>query len=117
MQVELKCESNMSLLNGYKKIQRLLLSLNTVNNKYCCSNCTAGGFSIGLYAKMRNIDNKTAYKELLDRECFSIERSNIVINSINEIADIETRDKVYREFLDMLKLKPQHREYLKVKDF
>ena len=103
---------------GYKKDSKVAtLSLNTVNNKYCCSNCTAGGFSIGLYAKMRNIDNKTAYKELLDRECFSIERSNIVINSINEIADIETRDKVYREFLDMLKLKPQHREYLKSQGF
>lgn len=82
------------------------------SNKYCCSRCGAGGFSIGLYAKVRNIDNKKAYRELLDRECFSIEKSNITISPINEIADINIRDKVYRDFLNMLSLEIQHKRYL-----
>lgn len=99
---------------GYNKNSKIAtLSLNPSNNKYCCSRCGTGGFSIGLYAKLKNIDTKTAYRELLDKECFSINRSNIEISPINEMADIDTRDAVYRSFLDMLKLEPQHRQYLK----
>lgn len=102
-----------ALFVGYNKNSKIAtLSLNTRNNKYCCSRCGEGGFSIGLYAKLRNIDTKTAYKELLARECFSIERSNIEISPINEIADIDTLDKVYRTFLGMLKLDSSHRKYL-----
>lgn len=63
-----------------------------------------GGYSVGLYARVKGIDNKKAYRELLDRECFSIQRSNITISPINEIADIDKRDEVYRTFLNMLKL-------------
>lgn len=70
------------------------------------------GYSTGLYAKVRNIDNKKAFKELLDRECFSIEKSNIVISPINDIASIEKRDAVYRDFLNMLKLDLDHKRYL-----
>lgn len=103
---------------GYNKNSKVAtLSLNTNNNKYCCSRCGVGGFSIGLYAKLRNIDNKKAYRELLDRKCFSVDKSNITISPINEIADIDTRDKIYREFLQMLKLEPQHRKYLKSQGF
>lgn len=103
---------------GYNKNSKVAtLSLNTNNNKYCCSRCGVGGFSIGLYAKLRNIDNKKAYRELLDRECFSVDKSNITISPINEIADIDTRDKIYREFLQMLKLEPQHKKYLKSQGF
>ena len=103
---------------GYNKNSKVAtLSLNTNNNKYCCSRCGVGGFSIGLYAKLRNVDNKKAYRELLDRECFSVDKSNITISPINEIADIDTRDKIYREFLQMLKLETQHRKYLKSQGF
>lgn len=41
---------------------------------------------------------------MLDRECFSMERSNITISPVNELANIETRDMVYRDFLNMLNL-------------
>lgn len=99
---------------GYNKNSKVgTLSLNPSNNKYCCSRCGAGGFSIGLYAKVKNIDTKKSYKELLDRECFSIEKSNITISPINEIADIDTRNEVYTTFLNMLKLDVQHKNYLK----
>lgn len=46
-----------------------------------------------------------------------MDRSSIEISPINEIADIDTRDAVYRAFLDMLKLEPQHRQYLKRNGF
>ena len=62
------------------------------------------GYSVGLYARVKGIDNKKAYRELLGRECFSIQKSNITISPINEIADIDKRDTVYRTFLNMLKL-------------
>lgn len=52
------------------------------------------GYSVGLYARVKGIDNKKAYRELLDRECFSIQKSNITISPINEIADIDKRDAV-----------------------
>ena len=67
------------------------------------------GYSIGLYARVKGIDNKKAYRELLDRECFSIQKSNITISPINEIADIDKRDTVYRTFLNMLKLERSSR--------
>lgn len=95
---------------GYNKNSKIAtLSLNATNNKYCCSRCGAGGFSIGLYAKLKNIDTKAAYKELLARECFSVDKSHLEISPINEISDIDTRNTVYRAFLDMLKLEPQHK--------
>lgn len=103
---------------GYNENSKVAtLSLNINNNKYCCYRCGIGGFSIGLYSKLRNIDNKQAYRELLDKECFSIDKSNIIINPVNEIANIEMRDEVYREFLDMLELSVQHRRYLQIKGF
>ena len=99
---------------GYNKNTKIpTLSLNIDTNKYCCSRCGAGGYSVGLYAKVKMIDTKKAYKELLDRECFSVEKSKIEISPINLLADIEIRDKVYREFLGMLKLEINHRKYLK----
>ena len=48
----------------------------------------------------------------MDRESFSIERSNITISPINELANIETRDMVYRDFLNMLNLEGHHKSYL-----
>lgn len=71
------------------------------------------GYSVGLYARVRNIDNKRAYKELLERECYSQDKSPIEISPINLLADIELRDAVYRDFLNMLKLEGQHKRYLK----
>ena len=75
------------------------------------------GYSTGLYAKVRNIDTKKAYKELLDKECFSIDASNIVISPVNAIADIDKRDAVYRDFLNMLKLDLKHKNYLTEQGF
>lgn len=103
---------------GYNKNSKIpTMSLNTSENKYCCTRCGAGGYSVGLYARVRNIDTKKAYKELLEKECYSPNKSHIEISPINLLSDIEIRDAVYKEFLDMLKLEGQHKMYLKSMGF
>ena len=60
---------------GYNKLSKVpTLSLNSYDNKYNCTRCGAGGYSVGLYAKVRMIDSQKAFKELLERECFSQNR-------------------------------------------
>ena len=99
---------------GYNKNSKVpTLSLNLQNNKYCCSRCGEGGYSISLYAKVKGINNEKALKELLDRECFSIDKTNLEITPINTLEDIEIRDAIYREFLGMLKLEIRHKQYLR----
>lgn len=71
------------------------------------------GYSVGLYARVRGIDTKKAYKELIEKECYSLDRSRIEISPINLLADVEIRDKIYREFLGMLKLDGHHKMYLR----
>ena len=70
------------------------------------------GYSVGLYARVKGIDNKKAFKELLERECYSMNKSQVEISPINLLADVEKRDAVYRDFLSMLKLESQHKKYL-----
>lgn len=99
---------------GYNKNSKIpTMSLNSQNNKYCCSRCGVGGYSVGLYAKVKGIDTKKAYRELLDRECFSQDKVAVEISPINLLSDIEIRDRVYRDFLSMLKLEGKHKTYLK----
>ena len=98
---------------GYNKVSKIpTLSLNIKNNKFCCSECGVGGYSIGLYAKMLKMSNQKAFKELLERECFSLDKTELEIRPMNQLADIEIRDKIYRDFLNMLRLEPQHKRYL-----
>ena len=61
---------------------------------------------------MRKISNDKAFKELLERECFSQDRALLEIRPLNQLADIEIRDKIYRDFLSMLRLEPQHKRCL-----
>lgn len=99
---------------GYNKLSKTpTLSLNLQNNKYCCSRCGAGGYSTGLYAKVKEISNGQALKELLERECYSMDKTNLEITPTNTIEDIEIRDAIYRAFLGMLKLEIRHKQYLR----
>lgn len=98
---------------GYNKNSKIpTMGLNSQTNQYGCCRCKAQGFSTELYAKVRRIDTKKAYKELLQRECYSQNREHIEISPINILSDIECRDRVYRELLSMLKLEKQHKKYL-----
>lgn len=62
---------------------------------------------------MRKISNDQAFKELIESECFSQDKTQLEIRPMNQLADIEIRDKIYRDFLSMLKLEPQHRSQLR----
>ena len=93
------------------------LKLNHIKNTYHCFKCGRSGYSIGLYAKLNYMDNKTAFKELMNREFFSIDKSKVEIIPINEIADIESRNLVYTEFLEMLRLDIKHKKKLQSLNF
>lgn len=99
---------------GYNKNSKIpTLILNSSNNMYNCVRCGISGYGTELYAKVKGINKQEAFKELLTRKCYSQNRETIEISPINVLANVETRDKVYRELLNMLKLEPQHRNYLR----
>lgn len=94
----------------YKRESNLKLNFNT--NTYHCFNCGQSGYSVGLYAKLNYMDNSQAFKELLKRDVFSIDSSNLEIVTTNLIANIDYRSKVYTEFLKLLNLDISHKRYL-----
>ena len=99
---------------GYNRVgKEASMCLNTESNKYHCFRCGAGGYSIGLFAKVKMINNTDAFNQLLQRECFSQDKASLKIIHTNMIADVYFRDKIYRRFLGMLKLDPQHKKILK----
>lgn len=98
---------------GYKDNKRESnLKLNYITNKYHCFKCGKSGYSVGLYAKLNYIDNKQAFKELMNKGFFSIDASNLDIVTTNPIANIDYRNSVYTEFLNMLDLDISHKRYL-----
>lgn len=98
---------------GYRnKIKKAEMKLNFEKNSYHCFGCGKSGYAIGLYAKLRGLDNKNAFKELLEKEAFSMDKSQFIIDTNNKIANIEYRDMVYREFLNKLKLSAMHKKRL-----
>lgn len=98
---------------GYRKSSKKAdMKLNVEKNSYHCFTCGKSGYSIGLYAKLKCLDNKSATKELVEKEAFSMDRSNFIINTNNELADIEYRDMVYRDFLNRLNLSTKHKRKL-----
>lgn len=89
------------------------LYLNIRENKYYCVRCGEGGYAIGLYARMKGIDTKRAYKELLGLEDETPSTIKVVETKTCEIANIEIRHRTYSAFLDMLELELQHMSDLK----
>lgn len=83
------------------------LKLDINNNSYICKKCEAAGYSVGLYAKLKYISNKSAYKELISEEpnmdC-KLNRSILINNKKNE----DELDCIYQAFLDMLDLDANH---------
>lgn len=89
--------------NGYMKI-------NAINNLYICDNCESRGTSIDLYAKIKHIDTKEAFKQLL-KEIPVLDDMPYVYN--NPVKDEYHRDIVYCNFLDLQQLNKFHKEKLK----
>lgn len=98
---------------GYREFSKKAdMKLNIEKNSYHCFSCGKSGYSIGLYAKLRCLDNRNAFKELIQKEPFSMDKSNFIINANNELTDIEFRDMVYRDFLNRLNLSTKHKRKL-----
>ena len=84
------------------------LYLNIRKNSYYCVRCGEGGYAVGLYARTKGIDNSRAYRELMELEDETPADITITKPKTTIMADIETRNKTYRAFLDMLELEFQH---------
>lgn len=93
--------------NGYMKI-------NILNNCYICDNCEISGTSIQLYADIKHITNKEAFKQLL-KEIPVLDNIPYVYN--NPIKDELYRDIVYNAFLEMQTLNNKHIEKLEKMGF
>ncbi len=93
--------------NGYMKI-------NAINNLYICDNCESSGTSIDLYAKMKHIYTKDAFKQLL-KESPVLDNIPYVYN--NPVKDENYRDIVYSSFLDLQQLNKPHKEKLNNMNF
>ncbi|ERM91245.1 hypothetical protein O163_11475 [Caldanaerobacter subterraneus subsp. yonseiensis KB-1] len=85
------------------------LYLNVSKNVYYCVRCGEGGDTVDLYAKLKNIDIKEAYKELKKGNVTPLaDKEKLKKVQHNPVAPIEVRDKVYRAFLDKLTLEHKH---------
>ena len=89
--------------NGYMKA-------NIIKNLFICNKCEESGTSVDLYAKMKYITTKEAYKQLL-KETPILDNIPYVFN--NPIKDDNYRDLVYKNFLNLQKLTDEHRNMLK----
>lgn len=82
------------------------MKLNVENNSYVCKRCEAKGYAIGLYAKLRYMSNKDAFKELILQEPeIDFEYIPIINNNRKNKDEL---DIIYRELLRMLKLEDSH---------
>ena len=93
--------------NGYLKI-------NTISNVYMCRKCEESGSSIDLYAKLKYISTKEAFKRLL-KETPILDNMPYTFN--NPIKNEYYRDIVYRKFLQMQELKETHYNMLRKMNF
>lgn len=93
--------------NGYMKLDRL-------SNLYICNHCEAKGTSIELYAKIKYLSNKEAFKELL-RETPVLDNIPYIYN--NPIKDENYRNLVYTNLLKMLSLSKRHERKLQEMGF
>jgi len=93
--------------NGYLKV-------NTINNVYICKKCESSGSSVELYAKLKYISTKEAFKQLL-QETPVLDDIPYIYN--NPVKDEYYRDIVYRKFLELHELKVNHYKKLQSMNF
>ncbi|ADQ45596.1 hypothetical protein Calkro_0705 [Caldicellulosiruptor kronotskyensis 2002] len=98
------------------------LYINVYKNTFYCHKCGVGGNALQLYAWLNNLDTKEAYREIV-QELKGAKRArkavaeptatyNVNVVKTENLAPVEQRDLVYREFLNLLDLDDEHREHL-----
>ncbi len=89
------------------------LYLNTRKNLFYCQRCKASGNSITLYARLMSVDNKTAYRELLEGNLYAFpQEREVKPQDEREPSPLHIRHDVYYDLLKLLELNSKHREAL-----
>ena len=86
------------------------LYLNTEEGLCYCHRCGTGGNSITLYAKITGVDNKTAYRQLVDK--VATVRATPPPAQKAKLAPLALRHDVYYDLLDLLTLSDFHQKQL-----
>lgn len=89
------------------------LSLNTDKDLYRCNLCGAHGNSVSLYARIKGITNKEAFRELSgDTKLYPFPRQPEPRNTERQPLSLEQRHAAYTDMLEYLTLLGRHRENL-----
>lgn len=89
------------------------LSLNTDRNVYRCNLCGAYGNSVSLYARIKGVSNKEAFRELSgDAKFYPFPRQPEPQKTERQPLSLEQRHAAYTDMLEHLTLLGRHRENL-----
>ena len=92
------------------------LNINLKKEVFRCPRCGVSGGIFDLYALCTHTPREKVYREIRDRvpcRARAPQRSEAPEIREHPLADIEVRDKTYRQLLSMLSLEPDHLENLK----
>lgn len=108
------CESNS------KKLSLTVESANGYKNVYRCYKCGASGHSVALYANLKGLNTKEAFKELIsdhevsnNKKIEKLTKASKEIKPCLETADTKTLNSVYSDFIKLLRLNKECYENLK----
>ena len=89
------------------------LSLNTNTDQYRCNLCGAHGNSVSLYARVKGISNKEAFRELSgDTKLYPFPQQPEPRNTERQPLSLEQRHAAYSDMLEHLTLLGRHRDNL-----
>lgn len=89
------------------------LSLNTGTDQYRCNLCGAAGNSVTLYARVKKISNREAFRALAaGGKVYPMPSQPTPQNTERQPQPLEQRHAAYEEMLSYLTLSEQHRENL-----
>lgn len=89
------------------------LSLNTNTDQFRCNLCGAHGNSVSLYARVKGISNKEAFRELSGgSKIYPFPRQPESQNTERQPLSLEQRHATYSDMLEHLTLLDRHRENL-----
>ena len=87
------------------------LYLNTEEDLCYCHRCGTGGNRVTLYARITGVDNKTAYRQLVDKVEGAVRTTPPPIKNA-KLAPLALRHDVYYDLLDLLTLSDFHKNQL-----
>lgn len=94
--------------NSRKAVPTASFRLKLKENKYYCIDCRKQGFSVDLYADIKQISYQKAFKELISKEILSENYNITKINYLHAPSNINHIDSVYRAFLEELYITEEH---------